>query len=76
MNTEKAADIQRMNQCKGWMQETDNGVAYDWGLAGPAGAWFVLFREKHHTTEDMKKATQYLKRNRDVVSLKTTRVEE
>jgi len=74
MTTEMAEDIQRMKQCKGWMQETDNGVAYDWGLAGPGGAWFVLFCESHHTKEDMKQAEHCLKRDRDVVSLEIRKV--
>jgi hypothetical protein len=73
MTTEKE-DIQRMDQCKRWMQETSNGVAYDWGLAGPSGAWFVLYKEGHHTDDDMWDAARELRRERDVVSLRVRRI--
>jgi hypothetical protein len=56
------------------MQETPNGVVYDWGLAGPGGAWFNLFREPHHTQEDIDKAKRHLRNERDVVSIKVRRV--
>ena len=75
MMTQTEEDAIRLKQCKGWMQETLNGVAYDWGLAGPSGAWFVLFREPHHTDKDMEDAKHNLYQERDVVSLRIRRVE-
>ena len=72
--TQIQEDQIRLEQCRGWMQETENGVVYDWGLAGPGGAWFTLYREKHHTNEDMKKAASCLRNERDVVSLNIRRV--
>ena len=36
-------------------------------LAGPEGARFWLFKEKHHREEDIKVAIRYLKRSFDVV---------
>jgi len=72
--TQVNEDRQRMEQCRGWMQETTNGVVYDWGLAGSGGAWFTLFREAKHTTEDMKIAQRHLRNERDVVSLCIRRV--
>lgn len=44
-------------------------VAFDYGLAGPDGAWFMLLKEPKHTKEDIQKAGAYLRRNRDVVKL-------
>jgi hypothetical protein len=40
---------------------------YGLELAGPEGARFWLFKEKHHTKEDIKIAKGYLKYNHDVV---------
>jgi hypothetical protein len=48
---------------------TDNGVLFDWGLAGPDGAWFTLIREPHHTDADIAVAKRQLYNDRDVVSL-------
>ena len=74
MTEEMEYNIDRMNKCKGWMQETENGIAYDYGLASWKGAWFVLFKEKHHTLEDIKKAKRELKNSRDVVSLDIVKI--
>ena len=50
------------------MDQTKNGIDYDWWLAGPNGASFELFpvREKH-TIEDVKQAKRELKNDQDVV---------
>lgn len=50
-------------------------VVFDTWLEGPQGAGFELFREKHHTDEDIEAAKRRLKRDRDVVTLHVTRVE-
>lgn len=38
-------------------------------ITGPQGARYELFRQSHHTNEDVAKAKRYLKRNFDVVSI-------
>lgn len=38
-------------------------------ITGPAGAHYELFKETHHTDEDIKRAKQYLRNNFDVVSI-------
>jgi len=48
---------------------TPNGVVFNWGLAGPDGAWFHLIREAHHTAADINEAKAHLRRQRDVVSI-------
>ena len=59
---------QRIKQC--WPCDvTANGVAYDWGLAGPGGGWFRLLREPHHTDADITTAKHQLRASQDVVQL-------
>jgi hypothetical protein len=67
--TQTEEDTITMEQAKKRM-DTSNGVAFDWGLAGPGGAWFVLFREAHHTDADIEGAKIQLHRDRDVVSIR------
>lgn len=38
-------------------------------ITGPAGAHYELFKETHHTDEDIKRAKQFLRNNFDVVSI-------
>ena len=47
----------------------DKRMFYAFELAGPQGARYWLFKEKHHRTEDIVKAKRYLKRNFDVVNI-------
>ena len=44
----------------------DKRVYYGMELAGFEGARFWLFKEEHHTEEDIKIATRYLKIQHDV----------
>jgi len=44
-------------------------IPYDWGLAGPAGAWFRLRPERTVSPAYIEEAKACLRRNRDVVSL-------
>jgi len=60
---------ERLAKCRRWGDVTDNGVCFDWGLAGPDGAWFTLLREPHHSKDDVEIAKKQLHRDRDVVSL-------
>lgn len=48
---------------------TPRAVYFDWWLAGPNGAGFMLFREPHHTAADIDAARRYLLAERDVVTL-------
>jgi hypothetical protein len=45
----------------------DKRMFYTSELAGQEGARFWLFKEKHHTAEDIEIARRYLKAQRDVV---------
>lgn len=55
---------QRLEHCRAFQRVTDNGVVFDWDLAGPHGAQFILFRESHHTGEDLRAADAWLRRTR------------
>ena len=46
-----------------------NGVRYDWGLAGPDGAWYVVYQLPDNTDEQVKAAVEKLNRDQDVVRL-------
>ena len=50
------------------MDQTPNEIDYEWGLAGPDGAWFTLkpIRGKH-TNEDVRMGKIYIRRDHDVV---------
>jgi hypothetical protein len=48
---------------------TRNGVVYRWWLEGAHGAGFKLFREPHHTGDDMQQAEDQLRASRDVAEL-------
>lgn len=48
---------------------TTNGIPYDWGLAGPDGAWYTLLVNSEHTDSDIKKAAVELFMQQDVVGL-------
>lgn len=53
------------------LDETDNGVPYDWGLSGPDGAWFALKPIRGiHTPDDAEQAEWELRRQRDVLSFR------
>ena len=55
---------------------TDNDVAFDWGVTGSTGAWFVLIREPQHTDADIERAKRFLHIHRDVVSIHVERMVE
>ena len=55
-----------VRKAKEW-GDVAEGVSFDWWTEGREGAGFCLFREPHHTDEDIKKAKEYLMRMRDVV---------
>lgn len=52
------------------------GVAFDWWLVNSDGAGFCLLREPHHTDEQIKQASAWLRRERDVVKLRVERIEQ
>jgi len=50
--------------------ETPNPVGFESYITGPDGARFILYPVKgQHTTDDVKDAAAFLRRNRDVVHL-------
>lgn len=51
-------------------QQVIGGVFYDWGLAGPDGAWYELFQWDENSNEDVKAAEDKLRREQDVVRLR------
>lgn len=55
------------------LEYTPNGIQYEWGLAGPQGAWFELkpVRGKH-SADDVKTAKAHLRNSQDVVRLTVT----
>jgi len=57
---------ERVEKLRNFGYVTRNGVVYDYDLCS-AGAMFGLFREPHHTDEDIEKAAAELRRDRDVV---------
>lgn len=57
----------------GDVTETAPPVAFNWGYAGPHGAWFTLLRMPEYTDEDIERAKRYLRNERDVVSLRIAR---
>lgn len=46
-----------------------NGVRFDWGLAGPDGAWYVVYQLPENSDEAVKAAVEKLERDQDVVRL-------
>ena len=42
---------------------------YSYDLTGPDGAHYNLLREEHHTTDDIKRAKEYLRKSFDVLSI-------
>jgi len=51
------------------MEQTPNGIKYNWYLTGPQGARYELHPEKHHTKEDINIAKSYLNIEHDAVKI-------
>lgn len=49
--------------------EKDSDMLFRFYLTGPQGARYELFRESHHTDEDVTNTKAYLKRHFDVVKI-------
>jgi len=47
--------------------DTAAGVLYSWGLAGPDGAHFVLYKTPSITPDQIREAKRILRRDNDVV---------
>lgn len=60
---------QRLEHCRAFQRRTDNGVVFDWDLASPRGAQFTLFRESHHTDDDLRSADAWLRRERQAAEI-------
>ncbi len=67
---------ERYNRCLRFGDITGNGIVFDWGLAGPNGAWFLLFKEPQHTKDDIDRAKHWLRQRRDVVSIETQEINQ
>lgn len=55
------------------LDRTPNGIAYDWGLSGPDGAWFTLYPTESQAIEEVRTAKRWLRDTQDVVSIETLR---
>ena len=53
---------------------TKNPVAFRWWLESMSGAGFILFKEKHHTDQDIRDAKRFLYNSRDVVTIRIKEV--
>jgi hypothetical protein len=69
------ADTEQLQKMLQMGQITEEGILYDFELAGPQGADYFLFPAKHHSEEDVQKSKDYLRTNQDVVSLLIGHVE-
>jgi len=56
-----------MEKARKMHQITRSGMVYDWWLVSAAGAGFALFREPHHTEQEIHAAKTQLKSDRDVI---------
>ena len=70
----KETGISRIQRAIRFGDVTDNGIAFEWGLAGMEGAWFTLLPEDCHTALDVEKAKKELRSQRDVVTLRIERI--
>jgi hypothetical protein len=66
---EEFADMVRI-----WPDQQTYGIRYDWGLAGPDGAWFCLYPMPATSKETIERAKAHLRATQDVVSLHVTRI--
>jgi hypothetical protein len=66
----------RFERCRKLGEVTENGVVYDWELAGPSGAAYELFREPRHTDQDIAEADKHLRAHHDVVTMRVTRISQ
>jgi len=55
-------------------QVTPNGIPYDWGLAGPGGAWYTLLCFAEESAEKVAAAKDWIRRSFDVVRFSVQRV--
>lgn len=69
MSTYTAAELAKAHRLR---EVTPNGIAFDWWLVNSQGAGFALFRAPQHTDADIAAAKSYLRRERDVLTLKVS----
>lgn len=81
----KSYDITELHRCYISIYDDDHRwgdgpltieIPYEWGLAGSEGAWFVLKPKAGTDEKYVAEARTCLRRNRDVVSLRTEREEK
>ncbi len=52
-------------------ERTPRGIAYDWWVTGPDGAWFELCPEMDvHSPDDVEASKRWLRNNFDVLKIK------
>jgi hypothetical protein len=56
-------------------ETTSNGVKYDWWLASSQGAGFMLVKLPDTTKDQIDEAKREIRRNRDVVVMRVTRID-
>ena len=65
-----SANEELVQRCIARGDVTPNGIPFDWGLAGPDGAWYTLFPRKG---DDVMTAKRWLRNTQDVVSFHVER---
>lgn len=67
--------IEQVKRFREFGDVTRSDVAFDWYLASSAGAGFILIREPRHTDDDIRRAKDQIRSDRDVVCMRVTRVD-
>ena len=63
----KFIDLRDRWQATNKTPQQHGGVVFDDRLAGPGGVEMALFREYHHSDDDIRATKRYLRNQRDVV---------
>jgi hypothetical protein len=65
----------RYAQMTDFWETTDNGIKFDWELAGPHGASFFLLWLPENTKEQIEEAANLIRSSRDAVRVKYLKVD-
>ena len=68
---DRHASMSRLRPC-----DSVNGIPYEWGLAGPEGAWFTLIALPGTTVAEIDAAKRELRATRDVVRVRTLKIKQ
>ena len=58
------------------LSTTPNGISYEEDIVSSEGASFILFPEKNQTQDEVKKAKEWIRSNRDVVSIRVAKEDD